>query len=299
MFVQRGKQVEELGKKVDMIPVDIRRGVATAVTRETAAIAEELKAIRERQSEVEKIVARAPPRPETGADVGVAEMQRGKRKEENSDRYWEARKCAKMSPIRGKSQEEMMEGVRDFIFNMLGVGDEDFDIGDVTGVRRIRSPGPGIENECLVIFNSVERRDFVYSHARNLAGQPVVNGKRIYNLRMHVPSHLLECFRTLDQHGHLLKLRYDKLGNKLRRHVNYDDDAESLYLDVKVSKDEPWERVYPEFAREERKRREKKTAMKRRDRLSSIIETSEDDCGESSDETVAGCSGERGRRPRK
>ena len=148
---------------------------------------------------------------------------------------------------------------------------------DIATIRKVKSfGGGGIKEECLVIFKDVERRDFVYSHARNLANQKADPMRRA-NLRMHIPSHLLECFRTLDKHGHILKQRYEKMGKKLKRHVNYDDETESLYLDVKVSKDDPWERVYPEFAREERRKREKKIAHRRVDRLSSIVESSDDD----------------------
>ena len=107
----------------------------------------------------------------------------------------------------------------------------EFSMDSVTSVRKVKSFGASIvKNECLVMFESVERRDFVYSHARNLADQPLVGGKREANLRIQVPAHLLECFRTLDKHGHVLKMKYEKNGMRIKRHVRYDDEAESLYI---------------------------------------------------------------------
>ena len=53
-------------------------------------------------------------------------------------------------------------------------------------------------------------------------------------------------------------------------------------MDVKVSRENPWERVYPDVAREERKAREKKYNRSRRTRTTSTISTS--DSGDGSDE---------------
>ena len=179
----------------------------------------------------------------------------------------------------------MRENVASFILGTLAVDAEDFSMETVSAVRRVRSfGGSGIKDECLVIFSSVEVRDFVYSHARNLAGQDTSGGNRTSNLRLHVPAHLLECFRTLDKHGHILKMKHEKKGHKIKRHINFDDDTKSLYLDVKVSRDHPWEHVYPDVAREERKAREKKYNKSRRTRTTSTISSSDSEDGSDKDE---------------
>ena len=136
-------------------------------------------------------------------------------------------RCAKFSPIIGKNDDEMRIGVENFIYNVLQVDVQEFSMDSVVAIRRVKSFGTAnTPNECLVIFADVERRDYVYSHARNLANQPLIGGKREANLRMQIPAHLLECFRTLDKHGHLLKQKYDKRGSKLRRHcLLYTSDA--------------------------------------------------------------------------
>ena len=277
MMERRDRQVEELAKKVDMIPVDINRGVATAVARETAAVKEGIDEIRNRQDALERAVAE---------QVAVHGLGPGPRPRpipghiaDRSAKYWEARKCAKLSPIEGENEEQMKESVEHFIHNVLRVDRDDFSMESITGIRKVKTFGTaGLANECLAIFTEVERRDFVFSHARNLANQTVQEGRRQCNIRMHVPAHLLECFRTLDKHGHILKLKYEKKGHRLRRHVNFDDDEESLYLDVKTSQDDPWERVYPDYAREQRKKRERLAkAGSRHRRMSTVDGSSEDE----------------------
>ena len=236
-LVGRDKQVEELTRKVDMIPVDVGRGVATAVAKETAGITESIAKLQERQEELEKQIENATKATSKGAQHHRSPRPVPDHTTEKSTRYWEARKCAKMSPILGTSEDDLRGSVERFIFETLMVDKQEFSMESVSFVRRVRSFGTAnIDNECLVVFADVEKRDFVYSHARNLVGQPIVEGKRESNLRMHVPVHLLECFRTLDKHGHVLKQKYEKKGKKIKRHVNYDDEAESLYLDVKSLK---------------------------------------------------------------
>ena len=104
---------------------------------------------------------------------------------ERSEKYWESRRYVKLSPITGDSDKEMREGVEDFIFNILMVDRLDFKMESVTAVRRIRSFGTSIMNECLVVFDGVENRDFVCSHARNLANQAPGEFQDIRQARTH------------------------------------------------------------------------------------------------------------------
>ena len=294
MLEKNDRQVDELTKKVDLIPVDIRRGVATAVAKETGAINEGIKELRDRQDALEAAVAsKEDCNPGKDCAPPGRRPRRLEHLNEKSSRYWEARKCAKMSPIDGDTEEDMISNVSTFIYKVLKVDEEDFDMSSVKTVRRIKSFGTSkIEKECLVMFEDVERRDYVYSHARNLAGQDLKDGKRESNLRMQVPAHLLECFRTLDKHGHVLKMKYEKKGRKIKRHVNYDDESESLYLDIKLSKDDPWERVYPDVAREERREREKRMSRSRKKpRTTSTIDTSTSEDSNDDDPDAHGSAG--------
>ena len=79
---------------------------------------------------------------------------------------------------------------------------------------------------------------------------------------MEIPAHLHDTFRTLDNHGHLLKTKY---GSELRRHIRFNDENLSLHLEVRKKNGDRWERIYPEQAaceRKERERREKKKKKK-------------------------------------
>ena len=50
-----------------------------------------------------------------------------------------------------------------------------------------------------------------------------------------------------------------------------------ILTDIKLSKEDPWERVYPDMAREEQKGRERRVAKSRRARTMSTIESSDGD----------------------
>ena len=298
MLEERDNMVDELSKKVDLIPVDINRGIATAMAKETGAIAAEMKELKERQTKIEHKLAAGTSSMRSAAEQTTSAPEHVIA---HSNKYWEARKCAKMSPIDGKSEGELREGVKNFIYQTLLVDEAEFSMESVVAVRKVKSFGASsVKDECVVIFSDVERRDLVYSHARNLATQTLQGGSRNSKLRMQIPAHLLECFRTLDKHGHLLKLRYEKKGIKIKRHINYDDESESLYLDVKISKDDPWERIYPDYARDERRRREKKAAAgrDRRDRLSSTVGSSSDDGGSGDNFSERPSGFTQGKRPR-
>ena len=120
----------------------------------------------------------------------------------------------------------------------LQVDEEDVADTDIAGVRKVKgTKGFGAENECLVILKDTDTRDLVCSHAHNLAGQKLLPNEQVSNIRLEIPAHLRETFRTLDQHGHLLKVKY---GKQLRRHIRYDNENLSLYLEVRKNADERW-----------------------------------------------------------
>lgn len=187
---------------------------------------------------------------------------------EQSNKYWEARKSLRVSPIMGDNDEERLLELCNFAHNVLLIEDGDFDGGDVHQIRKIKTlRTAAIKNECIVIFKDTETRDFFLSHAKNLASARNADDNTKYNIRLEIPGHLMECFKTLDRHGHILKGIH---GQDFRRHVKMDDQNESLYLDVRVKQGEQWERVYPEFAKSEREIRERRFASARRHRISSL-----------------------------
>ena len=135
------------------------------------------------------------------------------------------------------------------------MSEDDIPDSDIVGVRKWKGARGSSSEEVIVIFRDVDTHDLACSHARNLGEQIVAPGEKKSNIRLDIPAHLLETFRTLDKHGHLLKQKY---GQHLRRHVRFDDENLSLYLDVRKNSSSPWERIMPEQARHERAIREKK-----------------------------------------
>lgn len=96
-----------------------------------------------------------------------------------------------------------------------------------------------ITNELLVVFKA-------YSFASNLAK----TSSQGTGIRMEIPAHLQGVFRTLDNHGHLLKERH---GPGFKRSIHFDDLDMSLYMDIKIPNQDRWLRVDYEAARDELK----------------------------------------------
>ena len=143
------------------------------------------------------------------------------------DQYWKARQCIKFSPVINAQDEDLKQAAIRFLRTKLDVGVEDVDDDCILEVRRVRGTrGAAPSNEVLVILRDVETRDLVSSFARNLATQDASAAQRA-NIRMEIPMFLMDTFRVLDRHGHLLKEKY---GSELRRHVRYDDENMSCLL---------------------------------------------------------------------
>ena len=168
-----------------------------------------------------------------------------------------------------------------FLTTVLLMEPEDINAEDIEMVRPVRGFRSGGREEMLVRFKDCDKRDLIYTFARNLESHADKNGKRTAGLKIDVPAHLKEVFRTLDTHGHLLKLKH----KDLKRHVKFDDELLTLCLDVKIDRDSPWERVSAVFAREERKERElrKITKRKTRARKTSTLESSSGESSSDSD----------------
>ena len=139
--------------------------------------------------------------------------------------------------------------VGDFFFRTLDIPEAHLSEDSVESVRRIfptRSRGKQrsrIRDEVRVVLKDVETRDMIYSYAPNLADKRNEAG-----MRLEVPSHLLGKFKTLERYGRHLKSVH---GQHFRWHIKYDDPELSMYLNVKPSEDERWNKVDYNTAREE------------------------------------------------
>ena len=289
------KKLEKLNAKVDSINVreeveealeerqgDFEDKMKETMRQENAKLMNELEELKKRQerleAEQEKVAGK-----DSGSNRTNTPGQSMSEQRDNTSharRYWFARRCLKMWKVsRNESTEANEELVEHFIHETLQVERRDFNITEqVEGVRKLRSGGSNNNRwEILVIFTDVGTRDFIYSHARHLAGSTDMEGKRTAGIKMEIPVHLLPVFRTLEKHGHILKQRS---GAEMKRQIMYDDDEMSLYLDVKITRDAPWQRVMPSVAKKERMIREEREGRKAKKetntRTTSTIDTDTD-----------------------
>ena len=277
----------------EVLKEDITKAVTEKVeltlTHETSAIKLEMQQLRRRQDMLENSQDPGPrprwsgQRPQPSQQSQPHQQQQQQQEQQRPEKYqsatcvekyWNARKCIKFSPI---PNGDLKAGAMEFILNKLLVEEDDIDASDIIDARRVRGRSGGSPTlECLVTFKDVETRDMVCSYARNLGDQRVGEGQQRSNIRMEIPAHLMDTFRLLDRHGHLLKEKY---GKDLRRHVRYDDDTLSLYLDVKRSSKDQWRRITPETARRERNTRDRASSSGRARSLSTLDGGSDEDGG--------------------
>ena len=81
---------------------------------------------------------------------------------------------------------------------------------------------------------------------------------------MEVPDFLGNTFKVLERHGHALRARH---GPELKRHVKYDDEEMSLFVNVRLPGQEPWIKVTPDFVRTLRKETTARNCEHYRDHL--------------------------------
>ena len=122
-------------------------------------------------------------------------------------------------------------------------------------VRRSRTSfALKIVDEVIIIFESPATRDFVFSHAKNLAKLPAAlngggNSRGAYGLRLDYPAHLSSEYRALDAYG--AKMR-NMTGKGFKRNIRYNDDEMNLYMDINFPDQDKWIRVSAKMAKEEK-----------------------------------------------
>ena len=211
----------------------------------------------------------APPVAQLGP---IRPNERGRERE---DDYWRARRSVRIWPVAGATSVEIWRASGVFFNDVLEIPVSDLPENTVEEVRRIvnkrRARPGGLENtqrvadEVLVVFKDVAIRDMVMSYAPNLAktnGLPQSSG-----IRMEIPPHLLGVFRTLDDHGHMLRGRH---GQGVKRNIKFDDGEMSLYMDLRLPGDNSWMRVDYEMAREELRFVKKQESQNTRNRIASV-----------------------------
>jgi hypothetical protein len=152
-----------------------------------------------------------------------------------TDSYWLARRSLRFAPVTGR---DLKRGVIDFVEDNLETDAAIIEALPATAFRRPpTNRNSTVKEEVVVVFRTLEDRDYLRSLSYRLAGKQGVS------MRLELPNHLLGQHRVLGKAGQ--KLRSSNAGS--RTNVKYDDDNLRLVLDFKL-KDGDWERLTPDQA---------------------------------------------------
>ena len=169
-------------------------------------------------------VATRTPGPESGLNPGTSTIA-----EKREEKFLEARRSLRLWPVRGGD----WRGVKEYLLERLDLS-EDFVEGLEGEVKKPRETKGRNRDEFIVTFSSKIDRDAVRAAAPALA-----NSREEAGMRLHVPDHLQKKFRALMNLSYDLKQKHPEL----RRNVKFDDDEQSLYLDIQLNKDADWNRI--------------------------------------------------------
>ena len=149
--------------------------------------------------------------------------------------------------MRGESDEEIRESALRFIREKMQVDRAELPDEHIFRVRRSKPPRRSrVKWEAIVTFEDRYARDTVAANGRNLADYMDDQGFPTAGTRIDYPSHLGVTFRTLDWYGKEMRKRHSR---GTRRNMRFDDDEETLCLDVCLPGDEHRHRVSHDEAR--------------------------------------------------
>ena len=159
--------------------------------------------------------------------------------------YNRARRSLRMWPIDGVTREEMWRDVKDFLQVKLAL--LDITSQAIQSIERPEIPsGVAAKREVVVTFTHISTRDSVVGASARLAQYIDDNRKPTAGIRMEIPRRLRAAFASLYKYGQQLRSRH---GEGTRKHVKFEDNNRTLYLNVKLPGDETWSRVSLEVAR--------------------------------------------------
>ena len=106
-----------------------------------------------------------------------------------------------------------------------------------------------IKNEVAVVFLDKHVRDVVASHGKNLSSYTDSNGLPTAGMRLEYPSYLGRIFRDLDWYGREMRRRH---GPGTKRNIKFQDDENTMYIDVCLPAGDHWHRIPHEEAKKYR-----------------------------------------------
>ena len=169
---------------------------------------------------------------------------------DNSGRYSTARRALRLWPVPGEGEDELRSEAVRFIRDKMRVPNKEVEDDKIVLVRRTKQARRSSANhEVLVIFSDKFARDVVMTHSKNLAPFNSPESGPTAGTRFEYPPHLGNDFRTLNWYGSEMRKRH---GLGTRRNVKFDDEDESIFLDICLPGEDAWHRVSPMMARKYR-----------------------------------------------
>lgn len=127
------------------------------------------------------------------------------------------------------------------------VSTDDVPDSALTGIRRVKAARrSSVAFEVVFIFADKVDRDLAMSHGKNLADYTNEDGRPTAGTRFEYPSHLGKDFRCLDWYGGEMRRRH---GKGTRRNFKFDDEEESIYLDICLPGETFWHKIFPYTAK--------------------------------------------------
>ena len=169
---------------------------------------------------------------------------------ECSERYRWARRSIRLWPVKAGNEDELWEGVGDFLQDRLLLSSTQVTQESIEDIRKVDDAGTAgmVRDEVIVTLFSQEARDAILMSAKNLAGMVGPSGSPLAGVRLEIPPELEDTFRLLNRFGTRLRARH---GEGTKRHIRFDDFNASLFAIVKLPGDTKWTRVTPRMARQD------------------------------------------------
>ena len=228
-------RVDEQGKKLGENSALIA-GQAEAIATNTSNIAEIFKKLEDLRSGNRGVVPPPAPAAPTRAEC--------------SERYRWARRSIRLWPVRAGNEDELLEGVGDFLQDRLLLTSTQVTQESIEDIKKVDDAGTAglVRDEVIVTLFSQEARDAILMSAKNLAGEVGPSGLPLAGVRLEIPPELDDTFRLLNRFGARLRARH---GEGMKRHISFDDFNASLFSIVKLPGDTKWTRVTPHMARQD------------------------------------------------
>ena len=236
------------------------------IATNAANIDKNAEAVKNQTTDIQRLTMRVELLEKAGPSSSKPQLRRARLSED----YLDARRSARLWPIRASNDVDLWGEVGEFLHGRLGIPESQMCQDDIETVTRVcGSDITGrVNDEVIVKFYDKRKRDDVFANATHLASAVDGEGKPTAGIRLEVPRELEDTFRLLSRFGTRLRARH---GQGTRRHVKFDDFSGSLFANVKLPGDTTWTRVTPAMAQEDLERSMKEESAMNQKRLASKL----------------------------